>query len=143
MRLVKRICFAIILYSVLSGCTKETQPLLIGDWLWEGSSGGIAGVTTKPAPSERVIVRFSVDGQFTIRQNDTLSFSGKFHLTKARSIYSGKEESAIELEQVTNSNQVKNPRYVVIRGIVTLLTASQLSVGDNAYDGFGSSFVRN
>ena len=141
---MKPYLFIILMSGFLTGCSqKETQPLLIGSWLWEGSSGGFGGAIIKPKPNERVVLEFSDNGQFSLRKNDTLVLGGTFQLTKERSIYSGKEAPKIEVSDVKNSGQVKSLPPVSIRGVITTLSISQLSIGDNAYDGYGSSFVRN
>ena len=96
----------------------------------------------EPQPSERINLNFSSNGQFRVYQNDTLSYKGTFRLTKAQSIYSGREELSIKTEQIKTSYQMKNRHLIVIEGIVSTLSAGQLSIGDNVYDGFGSSYVR-
>lgn len=143
MQLIKRLVLAVIIPILLGGCHKEAiPPLLTGDWLWEGSSGGFAGAIIKPNPAERIILRFTADGQFNVFQNDTLSYSGTFRLITAHSIYSGKDEPKIEVGQI--KQQLQKPSYaVVIAGIISALSTSQLAIGDNAYDGYGSSFIRN
>lgn len=141
MQLIRRIFLVLTIPILLGGCYKESiPPLLTGDWLWEESSGGFAGVVIKPNPTERIILRFTDDGQFSVYQNDTLSYSGTFRLTTARSIYSGKDEPRIEVGQI---RQLKKPSHtVVVAGVMSTLSASQLAIGDNVYDGYGSNFVR-
>lgn len=132
----------IVIFS--GGCSKEPIPQLVtGDWLWEGSSGGIGGMVIKPQPSQRIVLTFSGDGQFSVRQNDTLAYTGTFQITKAHSIYSGKEEFAIKTQQIQTGYQQKIRPLLVIDGVVTALSSTRLSIGDNTYDGFGSSFVKN
>lgn len=130
--------------SCLSSCHHESvPPLLTGEWLWETTAGGIAGVINKPKSSERIILSFSVDGKFSVRRNDTLAYNGTFQLTKVRSIYSGKEELKIETNEIkTGYHRIIRP-ILVVEGVMTRLSETQLEVGDNKYDGFGSSFVRN
>ena len=96
----------------------------------------------KPQPSERIILNFSSDCQFRVYQNDTLSYKGTFRLTKAQSIYSGKDELKIKTEQIKTGYQMKNRHLIVTEGIVLTLSTGQLSIGDNMYDGFGSSYVK-
>lgn len=144
MRLLRKCCLVVILYGLLSSCSREPTPqLLTGDWLWVGSSGGIAGMTYKPKSSERIILNLSGDGKFTVRQNDTLVHNGTFQLTRAKSIYSGKEEIMLKTNEVKTSYHRILRYIVVVDGIVIILSNTELSIGDNRYDGFGSSFVRN
>lgn len=101
MQLIKRLILAVTIPILLGGCHKESiLPLLTGDWLCKGSSGGFAGAVIKPNPTERIILRFTDGGQFSVFQNDTLSYNGTFRLTTARSIYSGKDEPKIEVGQM-------------------------------------------
>ncbi|MVM39256.1 hypothetical protein GO730_19660 [Spirosoma sp. HMF3257] len=144
MKCFQRIYLAILLCGLLGGCSKEPTPqLLIGEWLWEGSSGGFGGAIIKPAPGERIIMKFTDDSQFSIYQNDTLAYSGTVRIGQAHSIYSGKEEPRIEFEKIKAGSQAKNARYFLSGGIIMSLSTTQLSIGDNVYDGYGSSFVRN
>ncbi|CAN5247367.1 hypothetical protein BH09BAC4_BH09BAC4_08810 [soil metagenome] len=141
---VLRKCLPVVLLVVLiGGChTESIPPQLTGDWLWESSSGGIGGMIIKPQPSQRVILTFSGDGQFSVRQNDTLAHMGTYRVTKAQSIYSGKEELKIETKEIKTGYQLNIRPIVVTGGVVIALSANRLSIGDNIYDGFGSSFVR-
>ncbi|GAB4040368.1 hypothetical protein GCM10028774_44730 [Spirosoma jeollabukense] len=100
-------------------------------------------MVSKPQPSQRVILTFSDDGQFSVHQNDTLAYMGTFRVTKAQSIYSGKEEPKIETKEIKNGYQLKVRQPIVVEGVVITLSANRLSIGDNIYDGFGSSFVRH
>ncbi|MVM33122.1 hypothetical protein GO755_23985 [Spirosoma sp. HMF4905] len=141
MLLFQRLCLAGILLSLVSGCSKEPAPLLlIGDWQWIGSSGGISGGITKPNMAERVVLRFSSDGKFSLHQNDTLTYSGLFRVTSG--VYYGKDKPQIDLEQVTYSNLPKNPRFVMFGGIITGISNSELSISMNADDGVTSIFSR-
>lgn len=97
-------------------------------------------MTSKPQPSERIILNFSSDGKFNVQKNDTLAYRGTFQVTTGQSIYSGKEELKIETEQIHTGLHPIIRQIVVVKGIVRNLSASQLSIGDNRHDGFGSSF---
>lgn len=99
-------------------------------------------MVSKPKATERIVVQFTAGGQFSIRQNDTLAYSGTFKITKAQSIYSGKETLKVETKLLMTGYQQKIRQIIVIDGVVTTLSDSKLSIGDNRYDGYGSSFVR-
>ena len=143
MNLLKK-CFLLVILISLGGCSKEPIPQLVtGDWLWEGSSGGIGGMVIKPQPSERVVLHLSDDGRFSVHKNDTLVYYGTFKLLQARSIYSGKDEIKIETKQILTNHQLNYRNIIVINGIMTTLSSTRLSIGDNTYDGFGSSYVKN
>ena len=141
---MKQLLFLLISLILLSRC-KQSEPIpspMIGDWVWTGTSGGYGGALIEPIPTQRIVLRFGMEGQFSVHQNDTLCYNGTFRLTKAHSIYSGKEELKIETRQVRTGYQQKIRQIIVIDGIVSRLSASQFSIGDNRYDGYGSSFVR-
>lgn len=142
---VLRKCLPVVLLSALiGGChTEPIPPQLIGDWLWESSSGGIGGMIINPQPSQRVILTFSGDGQFSVHQNDTLAHMGTYRVTNAQSIYSGKEELKIETKEIKTGYQLKIRPVVITGGAVITLSTNRLSIGDNIYDGFGSSFIRH
>jgi hypothetical protein len=48
-----------------------------------------------------------------------------------------------EASLVKATNQIKNSSRVVYAGIIMALAEGRLSIGDNAFDGFASEFVRN
>ena len=97
----------------------------------------------KPQPLERVVLTFSGDAQFSVHKNDTLVYYGTFKLSQARSIYSGKDEIKIETKRIVTNHQLNYRNIIVTDGVVTTLSSTKLSIGDNTYDGFGSSFVKN
>lgn len=143
MDLLKKYSLLLFIVIFSGGCSREPIPQLVtGDWLWESSSGGIGGMVIKPQSSQRIFLTFSGDGQFSVRQNDTLAYKGTFQVSKTHSIYSGKEELAIKTQQIQTGYQQKVRPIIVIDGVVTALSSTRLSIGDNAYDGFGSSYVK-
>lgn len=100
----------------------------------------------KPKANERLILQFKRKGAFTIYQNDTLRLSGDYRLGTTRSIYSGKDEQAIQMSNIVNS-QPQSPgfkRYVIIWGenVIQQLDRNSLETASNMYDGFGSGFTR-
>ena len=140
--------FSASLISLLWGCNKsdESAPapsLIVGEWVWNGSSGGFAGQTLTPRAGDRTILKFNSDNQFSLSRNDTLLFSGTYSLGKARSIYSGNDEAQVTSQVVTINKAAKVTAPVVMNGVITTLTANQLSIGDNVYDGYSSNFVRS
>ncbi len=120
----------------------EPNPLLVGQWTWDASSGGLAGARFNPKPTERLVLSFGADKRFSLTRNDTLLFDGTYAMTTANSIYSGKEADKIVTQTGTVNPSVKNNQPIVIGGIITTLTNQELSIGDNHFDGYGSSFTR-
>lgn len=140
---MKNLTYLLCLLVAMAGCkSDEPNPLLTGEWLWEGSSGGLGGASFNPKSTEQVVLRFESNKKFSLRRNDTLLYKGTFSLTTANSIYSGKDAAKIVTRQITVNKQAKNNQPIVVDGIILLLTAERLSTGDNHYDGYGSSFTR-
>ena len=118
-----------------------------GTWRWESSSGGFGGGTYKPRKGENTYLTFLNNQTFEVTRNDTLFVTGKYQIIKTRSIYSGEGVPAIELTEMVRPRQITNLNFSFfpLLGnlmIIQELTSSRLSVGDNAFDGYGSSFAR-
>jgi hypothetical protein len=139
----------VLFFFLLSflGCkSNEPDHLIVGDWSWTGSGGGIGGgLQIKPKTNERIVLQFKRRGSFNVYQNDTLRISGDYQLEAVKSIYIGKDEQSIKISNVIN-NQTSPAyyNYYLLSGqsIILQLDRSALETGDNRYDGFGSSFKR-
>lgn len=138
----KTVCLFVTL-AILAGCrSDELDSQLVGDWLWAGSSGGFAGMIIMPAANERTIISFTRKGTFSVSKNDTLQTSGAYRLNSVKSIYKSGEATGILIDNVVN-HQRKLPSFSLSSlKVIVSMTAAELSVGDNAYDGFSSTFKR-
>lgn len=141
---MKALTYLLCLVTCFWSCkSNEPDPLIVGQWLWQQSSGGIAGWTIKPKNNERVVLGFSREGTFSVKQNDSLRLSGSYHLGKIKSIYTSGEATGIYLDNIVN-HEPKSIGFPLLTGslVITKLTTQELEVGDNVYDGYGSSFNR-
>lgn len=134
------------LFSFLSCNSNEPDHLIVGNWLWTGSGGGIGGMLIKPKANERIVLQFKRRGSFNVYQNDTLRLSGDYQLGTTRSIHSGKDETAIQMSNIVNHQPQASgfTRSIIIFGenVIRQLDRSKLETSSNMYDGFGSGFER-
>lgn len=143
MKRLRLLVFIISVVSLLNACHDNSIPAgLAGDWLWQGTSGGFAGMSYRPEPGKNIILHVATDNHFALYRNDSLLVSGAFQTKQVSSIYSGKNETYLELAEPTVTT-APHSEPVVFRGIVSLTSDHTLTIGDNAYDGFSSTFTRN
>jgi hypothetical protein len=127
----------LILFS-LSSCKKNPEHLdleqnLIGIWKYTGSGGGFTGKYEPADPAVEIILELKKDHTYISTRNDEVIQSGKFDITRVRSIYSAHDEDAIRFD-VDKSSEVAP--YIII------LNGNQLSLGHNVYDGISSGYTR-
>ena len=145
---MKRTIIGILLVLLLADCQRnEPQNLLQGTWRWEKSGGGFGFRTFEPRKGENTYLTFKNNQTFEVTRNDTLFMVGEYQMTNTRSIYSGQDAAAIQLTETVRSGQITKPNFgfFYLLGdlmIIEELTSSRLSVGDNVFDGYGSSFTR-
>jgi hypothetical protein len=128
-----------------SGCQQnEPAHSLVGEWLWEQTSGGIGGWTFKPRERQKVVVRYTKKGDFEVVRNDSLWYSGKYHLDKVK-IKDEPERWVINPEGIVNHIPQRGiPWPNVVWAGEFRADGTKLSVSDHylGSDGFGSSFSR-
>ena len=141
---MKKALYLFLTLAMLAGCKNdEPRHLIVGDWLWGGSSGGLTGGRIEPKANERTVISFTGKGTFSISNNDTLQISGAYRLSPVKSIYKTGEATGIFTDNVVNHRLQSRSSFFAIKfSVITSLTDSELNVGDNAYDGYGSSFKR-
>lgn len=134
---MKKLSFFLIITTFFAiSCTKDeivaqnSTSTLTGEWRWVSSTGGIAGITITPetAGYERKLV-LTDDMKYSRYKDNVLQKSGKFELTKEKSIYKTELVDFIKFDDATKS---------VIQGN----TSDELLLADNFYDGFGETFKR-
>lgn len=134
---MKKLSFFLITITFFTfSCTKEeivaqnSTSTLTGEWRWVSSTGGIAGTTITPetAGYERKLV-LTNDMTYSRYKDNVLQNSGKFEITKEKSIYKTELVDFIKFDDGTKS---------VIQGN----TSDELLLADNFYDGFGETFKR-
>ena len=134
---MKKLSFFLIITTFFAiSCTKDeivaqnSTSMLTGEWRWVSSTGGIAGITITPetAGYERKLV-LTDDMKYSRYKDNVLQKSGKFELTKEKTIYKTELVDFIKFDDATKS---------VIQGN----TSDELLLADNFYDGFGETFKR-
>ena len=156
---MNRTIIGFLLVLLLANCQRNEPQMLnepsllnepekvVGTWRWEASSGGLGGGTHKPRTGENTYLTFLNNQTFEVTRNDTLFVKGRYQVIKTQSIYSGEDAPAVQLTEMVRPRQITNPNFSFFHlvgdlMIIQELTSSRLSVGDNAYDGYGSSFTR-
>ncbi|MFV8327140.1 hypothetical protein [Flavobacterium sp. ZS1P14] len=133
---MKKIFFILIAVSLLSISCSESSPCndsysnLIGTWIWESSSGGIAGVTETPASTggHKKLV-FIKEGRMISYNNNVETGNYSYEIRVGKSIYDGSNHYLIYAENEFS--------YVVLA-----VDPSNLKIGDNNYDGLVSSYKK-
>ena len=132
--------YTILAFMLLSSstCKKEQETpdvkkQLPGKWKYTGKSGGYAGKSQKADPAVAIVLEFKRDNTFLRSENNEVKLQGTYTLTRLKSIYSGKEENAVQF------NAAADPHN---RGSIITLRNDSLTIADNVYDGFTSGYVR-
>ncbi len=135
---MKKLSFLLIITSLFAfSCTKEevssaseSKSSLVGEWRWISSTGGIAGKTITPSSAgyERKLVLTS-DLKFSRYKDNTLESSGTYQLTQGKSIYKVEQVDFIKFSDGTSA-------------VIISQSATELSLADNFYDGFGETYQR-
>ncbi len=135
---MKKLSFLLIITSLLAfSCTKEevssaneSTSSLVGEWRWISSTGGIAGKTITPSSAgyERKLV-LTADLKFSRYKDNTLESSGTYQLTQGKSIYKVEQVDFIKFSDGTSA-------------VIISQSATELSLADNFYDGFGETYQR-
>ncbi|MER0440815.1 hypothetical protein [Emticicia sp. W12TSBA100-4] len=110
--------------------TKESTSGLVGEWRWVSSTGGIAGKTITPTSAgyERKLV-LTADLKFSRYKDNTLESSGTYQITQGKSIYKAEQVDFIKFSDGASL-------------VIMSQSASELSLADNFYDGFGEVYQR-
>ncbi|WP_234735738.1 hypothetical protein [Tellurirhabdus bombi] len=146
MKALKAGLFILLALFVSWGCSNKDEPdhLLVGEWLWEQTSGGIGGWIFKPKEGQKVVVRYTKKGTFEVLRNDSLWYSGRYHLDKVK-VRDEPERRVISPEGVVNHIPQRGiPWPNVVWSGEFKADRTKLSVAQHYLmnDGFGSSFSR-
>lgn len=135
---MKKLSFLLILAALFAfSCTKEevlatseSTSSLVGEWRWVSSTGGIAGKTITPSSAgyERKLI-LTTDLKFSRYKDNILESSGTYQITQGKSIYKSEQVDFIKFSDGTSS-------------VIISQSASELSLADNFYDGFGEVYQR-
>ena len=141
---MKKLVDLFILSLVITSCssdgetTQETQKKnldLAEKWDWVTTSGGIAGISITPLTTgKNYTLIFKENDSYSLLENGIEIAKGTYSLTMKESIYNHKMESFITFQ---------NSKFPVGNGIInTDDSKTTMSISDNFYDGFSSSFKR-
>ncbi|GAB4036005.1 hypothetical protein [Spirosoma gilvum] len=144
MKRLRLLMFILSVSTLLTGCHPDGVPAgLVGDWLWQGTTGGIAGGGYKAKPGEKVTLHLSTDNHFALYRNDSLLISGAFQIKQTKSIYSGKDGPDLEpVGPIVSNLNGTNSVPVAFWGIISVTAMNTLTISENAADGFTSQFIR-
>ncbi len=140
---MKKNLIHLLFIFILFGCTDELVSLapnsgITGKWNWSSTNGGLAAHIheTPETTGKTVQLILNEDLTYKVLENNEEVSSGKYKLTKEESIYSGELGDYII---IGDNLQISS---VVLKGIIRITEGSILTISDNAYDGIGSSFIK-
>ena len=140
LKTMKKIICLFVFVLVITSCTSDSEVKkdnfdIIGKWDWTSTSGGISGTTITPLTVEKkYTLNLNGNYSYSLQENGVEIANGTYTLTMEKSIYSQKTERFITF---------KEPEFPMVNGIInTYENRTVMSIGDNLYDGFGSSFEK-
>ncbi|UEG54262.1 hypothetical protein LLH06_04675 [Mucilaginibacter daejeonensis] len=127
-------CYIIILSLFVASCKKDnagTPPSndLKGTWRQTSYGGGFDGKTYQVPADSVLTITFNGSSGYESKRNGKLTHSGTYEVGKAKSIYSGEMEDAIQLDG--------NGLWSIIK-----IDGNALHLSINAYDAGGSTYTR-
>lgn len=138
---MKNILYLLLAFFITTAATcKKNQSAartfekqLIGKWKYTGRTGGFAGKSEQADPNEIQILEFKKGLTFVRSINGQSRQTGNYEIIAEKSIYSGKEESAIRFNQQTDHAPM---------GHIISIKDDTLTIADNVYDGFTTTYTR-
>ena len=141
---MKKLVYLFILSLAITSCksdsetTQETQKKsldLAQKWDWVTTSGGIAGISITPLTTgKNYTLIFKENDSYSLLENGIEIANGTYSLTMKESINNHEMESFITFQ---------NLKFPVGNGIInTDEGKTTMSISDNVFDGFSSSFKR-
>lgn len=138
---MKNITYLLLAFFITTAatCKKDQAKMLvvekqlIGKWQYTGRTGGFAGKTEQADPSEVQLLEFKKGMNFIRTINGQSRQTGTYEITAEISIYSGKEEPAIRFNQQTDHAPM---------GHIISIKNRTLTIADNVYDGFTTTYTR-
>jgi hypothetical protein len=112
---------------------KELEKQLIGKWKYTGQSGGTTGRSESAKPTKVSTIEFKEGGKYVRYTNGEPMFQGRYQLSKAKSIHTGKVDNAIIFDPKVNSAETGN---------ILTITGDTLLLADNFSDGYTAGYVR-
>lgn len=129
---MKRKLHYLLMLTCMVACVsidKVTSKELTGSWLWQSSSGGIAGIIINADPAHARVLMFSKNGRFEEYLDSKLIRESSYQVENGKSITS---EEPIPLIHYGNG-------YISQSFI---LSGNTLTLFDEVYDGYTSTYVQ-
>jgi hypothetical protein len=119
----------------ITQATQKKNLGLVEKWAWISTSGGNVGSSTTPLTTgKNYILILKENDSYSLLEDGIETAKGTYTLTTKESIYNHKMEDFISFQ---------NSMFPVENGIITTNEDKTImSIDDNFYDGFGSSFKR-
>ena len=132
-RLILAVAFAMGIFGCHNGDDSpenaSTESLIIGQWEWLQSTGGIAGWTLTPATEGyNQQIEFETNGNFSRYVADTLNENTLYTITDGETIYSSAPGKVIQYKEKSITQAILSVRN------------DTLVLGDNCHDCFIHSY---
>lgn len=110
----------------------HSNSVLVGTWLWSGTYGGIVFTSETPASTgyTKKIV-FTNNLTYRMYTNDVITSHGTYSISSHHCIHSGGPKPLIHFSDVTQLDQM-----------IESISAANLSLSDDSYDGYGSTYAK-
>jgi len=140
---MKKLIWLFALSLGITSCSSDTETAetkknnldLNEKWAWVSTSGGVAGISSTPLTTgKNYTLIFKENNSYSLLENGIETANGTYSMTMKESIYNHKPENFITFQ---------NSKFPVGNGImITDESKTTMSIIDNVYDGFGSSFKK-
>lgn len=141
---MKKLIWLFALSLGITSCSSDTETAetkknnldLNEKWAWVSTSGGVAGISSTPLTTgKNYTLIFKENNSYSLLENGIETANGTYSMTMKESIYNHKPENYFITFQ--------NSKFPVGNGIIiTDESKTTMSIIDNVYDGFGSSFKK-
>ncbi|WP_111626596.1 hypothetical protein [Larkinella arboricola] len=135
----------ILFFLTVLGCTSdEPRHLVVGEWRWISSTGGIGGWTIKPRNDNERTLRLTADGKFEVYANRALLLSAEYRLSNRKSGSDRAQELILAVNNGILHQRDTLDNYPLFGGgrIRELSDAKLEFVEDFCNDCYSHSFVR-
>lgn len=124
-------------FSVLTSCQKndatpEPSTALIGRWKLLQTSGGLAGGTWPADPKQKQELILNNDGRAQFLLNGTVVRTTTYTVLEAKSLLTQQTQKMLYFGAANDSTRL----------LIEELTATNLSLSEDAFDGMGQRYAR-
>jgi hypothetical protein len=110
----------------------HSNSVLVGTWSWTGTYGGLVFTAETPASTgyTKKIV-FTNNLTYRMYTNDVITSHGTYSISSHHCIHSGGPKPLLHFSDVTQQDQM-----------IESISAANLSLSDDSYDGYGSTYTK-